>query len=47
VGIPIIFDQMHNVQNYVAQGFAVQLDLDSLKKETVLDALRTVLGNPR
>jgi UDP:flavonoid glycosyltransferase YjiC (YdhE family) len=47
VGIPIIFDQTHNVNNYVAQGFAVHLDFDNLKKETVLDALRSVIGNPR
>jgi glucuronosyltransferase len=47
VGIPIIFDQMHNMENYMAQGFALRLDFDSLTKEALLDAMKTVMGNPR
>jgi hypothetical protein len=47
VAIPFILDQTHNVDNYVAQGFALRLDFESLTKEKMLDALRIVMEDTR
>jgi glucuronosyltransferase len=47
VGIPLFGDQEVNMQSYVSEGFAVKLHFNSISKETVLQALKTVLYEPR
>jgi glucuronosyltransferase len=47
VGIPLFGDQEVNIHSYISEGFAVKLQFDSISKESILQALRTVLHNPR
>ena len=47
VGIPLFGDQEGNVLSYVSEGFAVTLHFNSITKESVLQALRTVLNDKR
>ncbi|XP_069682314.1 UDP-glycosyltransferase UGT5-like [Periplaneta americana] len=46
VAIPLFGDQFHNVKCYVDKGIAVALSYQTLAKESVLSALKTVLNNP-
>jgi glucuronosyltransferase len=43
VGIPLYGDQEINIRSYVSEGFAVKLHFNNITKESVLQALRTVL----
>jgi glucuronosyltransferase len=47
VGIPLFGDQEVNIQTYISEGFAVKLHFNNISKESVLQALRTVLYDPR
>jgi glucuronosyltransferase len=47
VGIPLFGDQEVNIRSYVSEGFAVKLHFNSITKESVLQALRTVLHDTR
>jgi glucuronosyltransferase len=47
VGIPLFGDQEVNIRSYVSEGFAVKLHFNSITKESVLQALKTVLYEPR
>jgi glucuronosyltransferase len=45
IGIPLYSDQHHNIENYVSKNIAVKLDYYAINKESVLHAIRTILGN--
>jgi len=47
VGIPLYSDQEDNIRSYVSEGFVVKLHFNSITKESVLQALRTVLHDTR
>jgi glucuronosyltransferase len=47
VGIPLFADQELNIRNYMAKGTAVILLYDSITKDRISGALRTVLSDPR
>jgi glucuronosyltransferase len=47
VGIPFFLDQKVNARKLVTRGLGVQLDYNTLTKETVLTAVREVLYNDR
>lgn len=47
VGIPLFGDQEANIQSYISEGFAVKLQFDRISKESILQALRAVLHNPK
>jgi glucuronosyltransferase len=47
VGIPFHGDQRTNVANLEARGMGIQLQYNNITKQSVLDALRTVLHQPR
>lgn len=47
IGIPMFGDQKANIRVVEKAGFGVTLPYDQITEETVLVALRTVLGNPR
>lgn len=47
VGIPFFLDQKVNAKKFVKRGLGVQLDYNTLTKETVLTAVREVLNNDR
>ncbi|KAL0278210.1 UNVERIFIED_CONTAM: hypothetical protein PYX00_000095 [Menopon gallinae] len=47
LGIPFFADQQFNVINYQDKGFAIVLQLEDITEETVREALRELLGNPR
>lgn len=47
VGIPLFGDQEVNIRSYVSEGFAVKLHFNSITKESVLRALKTVLHDTR
>jgi UDP:flavonoid glycosyltransferase YjiC (YdhE family) len=47
VGIPFIADQFVNIVKLVTHGLGVELVYDTLSKQTILDAVHTVLGNHR
>ncbi|KAJ4448758.1 hypothetical protein ANN_00149 [Periplaneta americana] len=46
IGIPLGFDQVLNIMNYVTKGVAVELDYESISEETVSNALSKVLYDP-
>lgn len=46
VGIPLFADQELNIRNCMAKGTAVLVLYDSITKETISSALRTVLSDP-
>nr|QBQ34565.1 UDP-glycosyltransferase UGT362B1 [Diaphorina citri] len=46
IGIPMFGDQKANIRVVEKAGFGVTLPYDQITEETVLVALRTVLGNP-
>jgi UDP:flavonoid glycosyltransferase YjiC (YdhE family) len=47
VGIPFLADQFVNIVKLAIRGVGVELDYDTLSKQTILDAVHTVLGNHR
>jgi glucuronosyltransferase len=47
VGIPFHGDQRNNIANLEARGMGIQLQYENITKQSVLDALRTVLHQPR
>jgi UDP:flavonoid glycosyltransferase YjiC (YdhE family) len=47
VGIPFIADQFVNIVKLATRGLGVELVYDTLSKQTILDAVHTVLGNHR
>jgi len=47
VGIPLFADQDLNVRNCIARGISVMVEYDSITKESISNALKTVLHNPR
>ncbi|XP_046745933.1 UDP-glucosyltransferase 2-like [Diprion similis] len=46
IGIPFFADQMSNIAGYANRGFAVNLNYETLSKESFSEALREVLTNP-
>jgi UDP:flavonoid glycosyltransferase YjiC (YdhE family) len=47
VGIPFIADQFMNIVKLATRGLGVELVYHTLSKQTILDAVQTVLGNNR
>ena len=47
VGIPLFADQIFNIRSYKHRGIAVHLDISTITKDNVLNAINTVLDNPR
>ncbi|XP_049859784.1 UDP-glucosyltransferase 2-like [Schistocerca gregaria] len=47
IGIPFMGDQHYNVEKFVAAEIGYRLQFRHVTKDTVLEAIRTVLGNPR
>lgn len=47
VGIPFLADQFLNIIKLSTRGAGVQLDYQALSKQSILDAVHTVLGNHR
>jgi glucuronosyltransferase len=47
VGIPFLCDQRLNIQNFVSKGVAVMLDYRHITQESLLNAIRTVVYDPR
>jgi UDP:flavonoid glycosyltransferase YjiC (YdhE family) len=47
VGIPLFADQHLNIRNYVSKGIAVIMLYDHITKESISNALKTVLHDPR
>jgi UDP:flavonoid glycosyltransferase YjiC (YdhE family) len=47
VGIPFIADQFVNIVKLATRGLGVELVYDTLSKQSILDAVHTVLGNNR
>jgi glucuronosyltransferase len=47
VGIPFYGDQRSNLANLEARGIGIQLQYNNITKQSVLDALHTVLHQPR
>lgn len=47
VGVPIMIDQTSNLQLLISKNVAVKLDFLTLTKESVLAAVRAILGNDR
>ena len=47
VGIPLFADQYLNIRNGIARGVSVMLEYDAITKESVSNALKTVLHNAR
>jgi glucuronosyltransferase len=47
VGIPLFADQDLNIRNCMAKGISVMLEYDAITKDTLSNALKTVLHNTR
>jgi UDP:flavonoid glycosyltransferase YjiC (YdhE family) len=47
VGIPFIADQFINIMKLATRGLGIELVYHTLSKQTILDAVHTVLGNHR
>lgn len=47
VGIPFYGDQRNNMANLVARGMGIVLQYNNITKQSVLEALHTVLDQPR
>ena len=45
--VPLFGDQFHNAKNYEDEGVGVTLHYDTISKENVLAALKTVLKNAK
>jgi glucuronosyltransferase len=47
VGIPLFADQELNIRNCIAKGTAVMVKYESITKESISSALKTILHNSR
>jgi hypothetical protein len=47
VGIPLFADQDPNIRNYVSKGISVMVLYDHITKESISNALKTVLHDTR
>jgi glucuronosyltransferase len=47
VGIPLFADQDLNIRSCMARGIAVMVEYDTVTKESLSNALKTVLHNSR
>jgi glucuronosyltransferase len=47
VGIPLFADQDLNIRNCIARDILVMVEYDSITKESISNALKTVLHNSR
>lgn len=47
IGIPFFFDQPRNILKLVEQGSGIILDYDTMTKDTLYDAITTVVNNNR
>ena len=47
VGIPLFADQDLNIRNCIARGISVMVEYDAVTKESISNALKTVLHNSR
>jgi UDP:flavonoid glycosyltransferase YjiC (YdhE family) len=47
VGIPLFADQYLNIRNGIARGVSVMLEYGAITKESISNALKTVLHNSR
>jgi UDP:flavonoid glycosyltransferase YjiC (YdhE family) len=47
VGIPFLADQFSNINKLATRGAGVELVYHTLSKQSILDAIHTVLGNHR
>jgi len=47
IGIPMFADQYLNIQKAVSNGYAFELDFKHFTEETILEAIRTVIGDPK
>jgi len=45
LGFPLFFDQPRNIDNLVNAGMAISLDLFSITKDTLLDAINEMISN--
>lgn len=45
LGIPLFFDQSHNIANIVHWGAGVVLDHKTLTKDTLINAIREMMDN--
>ncbi|XP_069681769.1 UDP-glycosyltransferase UGT5-like [Periplaneta americana] len=46
VGIPLFGDQEANIASYVSEGIAIKIAFQNITKQSVLEALKTVLNDP-
>ena len=47
VGIPLFADQELNIRNCIRRGISIMVEYDTLNKEIISSALKTVLHNSR
>lgn len=47
VGIPFYFDQPRNILKLVEQGAGILLDYDTLTKDSLNNAIMTIINNSR
>jgi len=47
IGIPFFFDQPRNILKLVEQGSGILLDYETMTKDTLYDAITTILNNNR
>jgi glucuronosyltransferase len=47
VGIPFFCDQEQNINNCISKGVSVMVNYESVTKESLSNALHTVLHDPR
>jgi len=45
LGFPLFFDQPRNIDNLVNAGMAISLDLFSITKDSLLDAINEMINN--
>lgn len=47
IGIPFFFDQPRNILKLVEQGSGILLDYETMTKDTVYNAIMTIVNNDR
>lgn len=47
VGVPIIGDQFRNIDNFVNEGLAVSVPLDTVTEEKIFNSINDVLNNEK
>jgi glucuronosyltransferase len=47
VGVPLFADQYFNIRNCVEKGISVVVEYDAITKDTISNAVKTVLHNSR